>query len=137
MKETFFSHFCKKRKIQKKPDLSKIWTKKKNKESFNTGLQTSANTSTWYCYSEKIQNLPVIQGQKPRWSGGNSSLQIKFELVLQNLAFTICALCLLELLRHAQILSTLGENSPYTNQYFCKHSSICANSNRVNIRHSS
>ena len=48
--------------------------------------QTSANTSTWSRYSENIQNLPIIQGRIPRQSRGNSSLRIKFELLLQNSA---------------------------------------------------
>ena len=51
----------------------------------------SANTSTWYRYPEKIQYSPYIRRQIPRRSGGYSSLRIKFELLIQNSAFTICA----------------------------------------------
>ena len=43
------------------------------------------------------RNLPFIWGRTPCQSGGNSLLGIKFQLLIQNSAFTIGASCLAQL----------------------------------------
>ena len=80
-----------------------------------TTVQTLVNTLTWYCYSKKIRDSPIIRGRKPCRSKGYNSLLIKFELLLQNWAFTILA--------------------SYTKQYSCKHGGMRVTSNQGRIRH--
>ena len=60
--------------------------RKRLKNLLHTVL-TSANNSTWYCYSKITRKLGNIQGQIPGQIGGKYPPGVIFEYVLQKSAF--------------------------------------------------